>query len=202
MLGVLIVGVLTTASAGTTTNILDRFFQEFRTLRADFSQEVLDENLVPLEQSTGRLWISRPGKFRWDYHPPFALQIIADGARIWMYDVELEQVTVRNQDRALDRTPALLLAGQGDVRLDYTIKNLARQGSVDWISLQPKEGGGSFTEVQLGFQNGTLRLIQLLDNLDQITRIVLSHVEENPQIPASQFRFTVPAGVDLIEGGL
>ena len=71
-----------------------------------------------------------------------------------------------------------------------------------WISLQPKASDGSFAEVQLGFQNDTLRLIQLLDHLDQITRIVLSHVEENPQNPASQFRFTVPVGVDLIEGEL
>ena len=108
---------------------------------------------------------------------------------------------MRDQRRALERTPALLLAGQGDLRTDYVIEDLGQQGSVVWISLQPKVSG-SFAEVQLGFQNDTLRLIQLLDHLDQITRIVLSHVEENPQIPASQFRFTVPVGVDLIEGEL
>ena len=188
--------------AATATDNLNRFFQEFKTLRADFSQVVLDENLVPLEESAGRLWISRPGRFRWNYHPPFAQQIVADGDRIWIYDIELEQATVRDQRRALERTPALLLAGQGDLTADYVIEDLGQQGSVVWISLQPKASEGSFAEVQLGFQNDTLRLIQLLDHLDQITRIVLSHVEENPQIPASQFRFTVPVGVDLIEGEL
>ena len=187
--------------AATATDNLNRFFQELKTLRAEFSQVVLDENLVPLEESAGRLWISRHGRFRWNYYPPFAQQIVADGNRIWIYDIELEQVTVRDKRSILERTPAsLLAAGQGDLRTDYVIEDLGQQGSVVWVSLQPKASEGSFAEVQLGFQNDTLRLIQLLDHLDQITRIVLSHVEENPQIPASQFRFTVPIGVDLIEG--
>ena len=202
VIGVLLGGLSMSGLAATATDNLNRFFQELKTLRAEFSQVVLDENLVPLEESAGRLWISRPGRFRWNYHPPFAQQIVADGVRIWIYDIELEQATVRDQRRALERTPALLLAGQGDLRTDYVIEDLGQQGSVVWISLQPKASEGSFAEVQLGFQNDTLRLIQLLDHLDQITRIVLSHVEENPQIPASQFRFTVPVGVDLIEGEL
>ena len=185
--------------AATGTENLHRFFQEFKTLRADFSQVVLDENLVPLEESAGRLWIARPGRFRWDYHPPFAQQIVADGTRIWIYDIELEQVTVRDQRSMLEGTPALLLAGLEELETDYVIEDLGQQGSVVWVSLQPKIGNGGFAEVQLGFQNDTLRLIQLLDHLDQITRIVLSHVEENPRIPADQFHFTVPVGVDLIE---
>ena len=163
---------------------------------------VLDENLVPLEESAGRLWIARPGRFRWDYDPPFAQQIVADGVRIWIYDIELEQVTVRDQRSMLEGTPASLLAGRGDLGTDYVIQDLGQQGSVVWVSLQPKASNGGFAEVQLGFQNDTLRLIQLLDHLDQITRIVLSHVEENPQIPADQFHFTVPVGVDLIEAEL
>ena len=102
----------------------------------------------------------------------------------------------------LEGTPALLLAGLGDLGTDYVIEDLGQQGSVVWVSLQPKASNGGFAEVQLGFQNDTLRLIQLLDHLDQITRIVLSHVEENPQIPVNQFHFTVPIGVDLIENEL
>jgi outer membrane lipoprotein carrier protein len=202
VIGVLIGGLSMSGLAATATDNLNRFFQELKTMRAEFSQVVLDENLVPLEESTGRLWISRPGRFRWNYHPPFAQQIVADGVRIWIYDIELEQAIVRDQRSMLERTPASLLAGQGDLGTDYVIEDLGQQGSMAWISLQPKASEGSFAEVQLGFQNDTLRLIQLLDHLDQITRIVLSHVEENPQIPASQFRFTVPVGVDLIEGEL
>ena len=197
----LIGGSSTNTLAVTAIDNLDYFFQELKTLRADFSQVVLDENLMPLEESAGRLWISRPGRFRWDYHTPFAQQIVADGTRIWLYDIELEQVTVRDQHGTLERTPASLLAGQGDLRSDYVIEDLGQNGSVTWVSLRPKVSEGSFAEVQLGFQNDTLRLIQLLDHLDQITRIVLTHVEENPQIPVAQFRFTVPIGVDLIGEG-
>ena len=202
VIGGLIGGLSIAGLADTGTDNLNRFFQEFKTLRAEFSQVVLDENLVPLEESAGRLWISRPGRFRWNYHPPFAQQIVADGVRIWIYDIELEQVTVRDQRSMLEGTPASLLAGQGDLGTDYVIEDLGQQGSVVWVSLQPKASNGGFAEVQLGFQNDTLRLIQLLDHLDQITRIVLSHVEENPQIPADQFHFTVPVGVDLIEAEL
>jgi outer membrane lipoprotein carrier protein len=199
MAGVFIGALPISGFSATATDNLNRFFQECKTLRADFSQVIMDENLVPLEESAGRLWISRPGRFRWNYHPPFAQQIIADGLRIWIYDIELEQVTVRDQERMLEGTPALLLAGHGDLGTDYVIEDLGRQGSVAWVSLQPKVTDGGFSEVQLGFQNGTLRLIQLLDHLDQITRIVLSHVEENSNIPDGQFNFTVPVGVDLIE---
>jgi len=186
------------AIAASDEDRLERFFRDLTTLRADFSQVVLDENLTPLEESSGRLWISRPNRFRWDYHAPFPQQIIADGRQVWVYDVELEQVTVRNQETALDRTPAILLAGHGDLELDYDVKNLGLQGSVFWVVLHPKAAGGSFSEVQLGFQNYTLRQIQLLDNLSHITRIVLTHVEENPEISATRFSFTPPEGVDLI----
>jgi outer membrane lipoprotein carrier protein len=198
-IGALIGGVSIAGLAATATDNLNRFFEEFKTLQAEFSQVVLDENLVPLEESTGRLWISRPGRFRWNYHPPFAQQIVADGVRIWIYDIELEQVTVRDQRSMLEGTPALLLAGEGNLGTDYVIEDLGQQGPVAWVSLQPKMRNGGFAEVQLGFQNDTLRLIQLLDHLDQITRIVLSHVEENTHIPVNHFNFTVPVGVDLIE---
>ena len=120
-------------------------------MRAEFSQVVLDENLVPLEESTGRLWISRPGRFRWNYHPPFAQQIVADGVRIWIYDIALEQVTVRDQRSMLDGTPASAARGEGDLVTDYVVEDLGLQGSVVWVSLQPKMSDGSFSEVQLGF---------------------------------------------------
>jgi len=198
ILGIAISINIKSAVSASDENHLERFFEELKTLRADFSQVVLDENLTPLEESTGRLWISRPNRFRWHYHAPFPQEIIADGRQVWVYDVELEQVTVRNQETALDRTPAILLAGQGDLDLDYDVNDLGLQGSVFWVVLRPKAVGGSFSEVQLGFQNNTLRQIQLLDNLSHITRIVLTHVEENPEIAANRFSFTPPEGVDLI----
>ena len=181
---------------------LERFFSEFRTLRADFTQIVLDQNLVEIQESSGRLWISRPDKFRWDYNPPFEQEIVGNGSTIWIYDRELEQVTMRDQRDAFTRIPALLLAGDGDVGTDFLIRDLGVQGAVSWVSLEPKLDDGSFTEIQLGFEDDNLRLIQLLDQLDQVTRIILSHVEENPDISSEQFEFSIPPGVDVLEGGL
>ena len=177
---------------------LDRFFEKVNTFKASFIQVVLDENLLALEESNGLLWIARPGRFRWDYESVHAQTIVADGQVLWVYDVELEQVTRREQKSAIGQTPAVLLSGGQQYRKDYNVTILGSQGAVNWISLVPKSGDGSFAEIQLGFEGETLRLIQLLDELNQITRVTLADVVENGTIPDSVFHFVPPAGVDVI----
>ena len=177
---------------------LDRFFEKVTTFKASFTQVVLDENLLALEETSGLLWIARPGRFRWDYESGHRQSIVADGEVLWLYDVELEQVTRRAQESAIGQTPAVLLSGGQQYRKDYNVTILGRQGAVNWISLVPKFSDGSFAEIQLGFEGETLRLIQLLDELNQITRVTLANVVENEPIPDSVFRFIPPTGVDVI----
>jgi len=177
---------------------LDRFFEKVTTFKASFIQVVLDENLLALEETSGLLWIARPGRFRWDYESVHGQSIVADGEVLWLYDVELEQVTRRAQESAIGQTPAVLLSGGQQYRKDYNVTILGRQGAVNWISLVPKFSDGSFAEIQLGFEGETLRLIQLLDELNQITRVTLANVVENEPIPDSVFRFIPPTGVDVI----
>ena len=177
---------------------LDRFFEKVDTFKASFIQVVLDENLLALEESSGLLWIARPGRFRWDYESVHRQSIVADGEVLWLYDVELEQVTRRAQESAIGQTPAVLLSGGQQYRKDYNVTILGRQGAVYWISLVPKLSDGSFAEIQLGFEGETLRLIQLLDELNQITRVTLANVVENEPISDSVFRFIPPTGVDVI----
>ena len=177
---------------------LDRFFEKVTTFRASFIQVVLDENLLALEETSGLLWIARPGRFRWDYESVHRQSIVADGEVLWLYDVELEQVTRRAQESAIGQTPAVLLSGGQQYRKDYNVTILGRQGAVNWISLVPKFSDGSFAEIQLGFEGETLRLIQLLDELNQITRVTLANVVENEPISDSVFRFIPPTGVDVI----
>ena len=185
---------------GSSENLqLDRFFYDLKTFRADFTQVVLDQNLVPLKESSGRLWISRPNKFRWNYSFPFPQQIIADGEQVWIHDIDLEQVTVRKQKTALVGTPVILLAGTGNLEAEYSINNIGTQGSVFWVVLSPKNRDSNFSEIQLGFQENTLRQIQLLDKLEHITRIVLNHVEENVPIPSNIYKFEPPAGIDVVK---
>ena len=177
---------------------LDRFFEKVTTFKASFIQVVLDENLLALEESSGLLWIARPGRFRWDYESVHGQSIVADGEVLWLYDVELEQVTRRAQESAIGQTPAVLLSGGQQYRKDYNVTILGRQGAVNWISLVPKFSDGSFAEIQLGFEGETLRLIQLLDELNQITRVTLANVVENEPISDSVFQFVPPTGVDVI----
>ena len=177
---------------------LDRFFEKVTTFKASFIQVVLDENLLALEETSGLLWIARPGRFRWDYESVHRQSIVADGEVLWLYDVELEQVTRRAQESAIGQTPAVLLSGGQQYRKDYNVTILGRQGAVYWISLVPKLSDGSFAEIQLGFEGETLRLIQLLDELNQITRVTLANVVENEPISDSVFRFIPPTGVDVI----
>ena len=177
---------------------LDRFFEKVTTFKASFTQAVLDENLLALEETNGLLWIARPGRFRWDYESVHAQTIVADGQVLWVYDVELEQVTRRQQESAIGQTPAVLLSSGRQYRKDYNVTILGSQGAFFWISLVPLSSDGGFAEFQLGFEGETLRLIQLLDELNQITRVTLADVVENETIPDSVFHFVPPSGVDVI----
>ena len=111
---------------------MDRFFSEVYTLQARFTQVVFDENLIPLDESAGQLRISRPGRFRWDYDPPAEQVIVADGTRLWFYDLELEQITVRRMADALGESPAAVLSGSGNPKENYQATDLGVQGDIGW----------------------------------------------------------------------
>lgn len=175
------------------------FFNEINTFQARFGQVVLDENLKTLDNARGTVWIKRPGRFRWDYEPPDAQEIVGDGERVWLYDVELEQVTVREQAQALGRTPAILLAGVGDIETAYKVEDIGTQGRYDWVNLIPLDPDSGFIEVRIGFEDNRLRLMELLDTLDQRTRINFVDLKENTPMSDKLFEFTPPEGVDVIE---
>lgn len=179
---------------------LQRFFSEVATLESRFEQVVLDENLSAIDDGSGILRIKRPGKFRWDYAPPAAQVIVGDGERVWLHDVDLAQVTVRSQSRALGRSPAIWLAG-GDADLEdaYDIEDLGAQGRIDWLNLIPRDATSEFAAVRVGFEAQRLRIIELIDALDQRTRIRFFDLQENAPVADSWFQFTPPPGVDVID---
>jgi len=177
---------------------LNYFFREINTFEARFGQIVLDESLVEIDDGQGRLWIQRPGLFRWDYDEPDAQQIIGDGVNVWVYDVELEQVTVREQVATLGRSPAILLAGEGNLEDDYIVEDIGTQGRFDWVNLIPRSEDSGFSEVRIGFEDNRLRLLELLDTLGQRTRISFVDLKENIVVPPTTFEFVPPEGVDVI----
>lgn len=177
---------------------LQRFFSDVQSYTAKFSQVVLDESFNTLQESSGRLWIQRPDKFRWDYDIPFEQHIVGDGERIWVHDVELQQVTVRRLSGGLGATPALLLAGRGKLDENFSVNSLGSQGQLEWTQLIPKNKDGGYEEIRIGFENGRIRILEMIDGFGQTTRIALRDADENVEINAGKFVFEPPPGTDVV----
>jgi outer membrane lipoprotein carrier protein len=186
------------AAAPSGTALLYRFFRDVNSVSARFNQVVLDEGLNTIQESSGTLWIERPDRFRWDYDTPFKQQIVADGKNIWVYDKELQQVTVRPLRGGLGDTPALLLAGRGKLDDKFTVKSLGVQGKLTWAQLTPKTKDGGYENIRIGFEDGRLRTLEMVDGFGQTTRVTLHNAKENPKLAASTFTFTPPKGVDVV----
>ena len=187
------------ANASPGVESLNYFFNQINTFEARFRQKVLDESMVEIDDGQGRVWIQRPGLFRWDYEPPEAQEIVGDGENVWIYDIELEQITVRNQDQTLGKSPAILLAGTGELDENYKIEDIGTHGRYDWVNLMPKNEDSGFKEIRIGFEDRRLRLMELLDNLGQTTRILFVDLKENSLIPLTTFDFIPPQGMDIID---
>jgi len=190
------------AVAGTAEQRLERFFKQVTSMRADFTQSVVGEGKRAPEKSEGVLQMQRPGKFRWEYRVPYEQQIIADGKKLWIYDVEMEQVIVKPLDLALGDTPAVLLSGGADIadKFDITEITVEKQNdaSLFWMQLVPKKQEANFEKLLLAFTGDNLKIMELKDAFGQVTRLTFSNLEQNPSIDASVFTFIPPAGVDVI----
>ncbi|MCR4345809.1 MAG: outer membrane lipoprotein chaperone LolA [Sulfuricaulis sp.] len=180
------------------TDSLRRFFNEVNSFSARFSQVVLDERHSPIQESSGTLWIERPNKFRWDYDKPYKQQIVADGKRLWVYDVGLQQVTVRALSNGLGDTPAMLLAGKGRLDDNFKIKALSTQNDLEWVQLTPKHKDSGYEDIRIGFALGKLRALEMVDGFGHVTRVTLESPRENIRIESTRFSFTPPEGVDVV----
>jgi chaperone LolA len=190
--------VLPPAHAGEAADRAQRYLDELTSLSADFSQTLLDPSGKVMQVSQGTLQLKRPGRFRWDYAPPHEQLVIADGKRLWLYDPELEQVTVKTLDATLGSTPAMLLSGTGKLRDAYDVAREYEQDGMSWVELTPRQTEGDFARVRLAFSGNDLQRMELTDTLDQTTRIELSNVERNPAIADDLFSFTPPPGTDIV----
>lgn len=186
------------AQADTAKQRLHAFFTEVRTLRADFNQEVLDPNHKQVQSAQGTLYLLRPGKFRWDYTTPFKQLLVGDGEKVWFYDTELEQVTVKNQTTTLGGSPALLLSGGKPLEESFTIVERGKKNNLDWLELSPKAKDTEFSSVRLGFGVRDLEAMELTDGFGQTTHLHFTHVQHNPSLDVGLFKFVPPEGVDVI----
>ncbi|MDT8384586.1 MAG: outer membrane lipoprotein chaperone LolA [Gammaproteobacteria bacterium] len=185
--------------AASVTERLQAFFAEQGSMRADFVQTVQAAAFAQPEQSSGTLLLQRPNRFRWDYIQPYQQQIVADGQRLWIYDVDLEQVIVKPMDAALGDTPALLLSGTGDVSERFEVSAITdREDALQWVRLIPKQADTGFKEIRLGFGPQHLLSMELVDGFGQQTRLVFTNVQTGVSLPEERFRFVPPKGVDVV----
>jgi len=195
----LLLAVLLPGIAGASSvEVLKNLLEQTTTARARFAQMVLDRNMKMLQQATGTMQFSRPGKFRWEYDKPIEQTIVSDGSRVWLYDRDLNQVTVRRLDRALGSSPAALLAGSNEIEKSYTLASMGSQEGLDWLEAVPKAQDTAFEKIRLGFGKSGLEVMELRDQFGQITVIKFSAIERNARIPQEAFRFTPPKGADVI----
>ncbi|MFP4161444.1 MAG: outer membrane lipoprotein chaperone LolA [Ectothiorhodospira sp.] len=198
LLPVLLSLVVTPALADEGRERLEAFLQGMETFQADFQQEVTDDTGEVMQESAGRVYLKRPGRFRWDYETPYRQQIIADGESLWTYDEDLAQATVQPMGEALGRTPTLLLTGAGDLDEAFRLEEADSEGGLAWVKLVPREGGTDFERLRLGLDGQGLREMVLEDQFGQRTRIRFSGREMNPGIPERRFRFEPPEDVDVM----
>ena len=177
---------------------LHEFLKSTRTLKADFSQAVIGRGGRKPQQSSGVVAISRPGKLRWEIQKPYPQLIVGDGEKIWIHDPELQQVTVRKAGQAIGGSPAALLSGNNDLEKNFTLKDAGESEGLVWVEAVPKVGDSGFESVRLGFAGNDLKAMELHDSFGQTTLIRFTKLERNPALPATLFKFTPPAGVDIV----
>lgn len=177
---------------------LRAFLAETVTFGARFSQVLLEADSPRAQVSEGSFYLHRPQRFRWDYTSPVPQLVVADGEHLWLYDPDLEQVTVRRLDEGLADTPAMLLSGDGLLEDSFRLGAAYHEEGIDWVELAPLSEAADFAGVRVGFEQGQLASMELMDALGQTTIIRFSDVRVNPPLDADLFRFSPPDGADVI----
>ena len=174
------------------------FINETLTARGEFEQKIFDRNRKLLQESRGTLAFSRPGKFRWNYVKPYGQLIVGDGSKVWIYDEDLKQVTVKKLDQALGSTPAALLAGNNEAMRAFSLLDRGAKDGLEWLEALPRDKESSFERIRMGFSSSGLKVMELVDSLGQTTVLRFAALERNPRLDPGLFRFSPPKGADVI----
>ncbi|MCB1960589.1 MAG: outer membrane lipoprotein chaperone LolA [Rhodocyclaceae bacterium] len=189
-------GVLAASADGVTQ--LKRFVADTARAEGRFVQSVYRQNGGRADESEGEFAFERPGKFRWHYVKPYPQVLVGDGTRLWAYDPELAQVTVKTVGDALGATPAAILAGDGELDARFTLEDGGDANGLRWAIATPKAADSSFARMKLGFRDGALVGMEIRDNFGHTTILRFTRLTANAPIDPATFRFTPPAGVDVI----
>jgi outer membrane lipoprotein carrier protein len=166
---------------------------------ARFEQQVFDRGGKTVERAEGTFAFARPGKFRWTYDKPHKQVLVGDGAKLWIHDPDLNQVTVKRMEGAISSTPAALLAGKDDITALFTLRDAGSADGLAWVEALPKAQDTGFERVRLGLRGKSLAAMELHDQLGGRTLVRFVDLKPNAAVAAEAFRFTPPKGADVVE---
>ncbi len=187
-----------TAHAAATDN-LKNFIAATHSAQADFTQTVLDKSGKRLQSASGTMQFMRPGKFRWAYQKPYEQLIVGDGAKFWLYDIDLNQVTVKKLDAALGSSPAALLSGSNEIERGFVLEDIGERDGLDWLQATPRAQDTSFEKILMAFNaQSDLLIMELYDAFGHKTVLKFSNMKRNPQLSPTLFKFVPPKGADVL----
>ena len=194
-----VLGVFQDSAAGENTDPLAFFLDQLDSFQADFKQTLSNEQGEVLETSTGKVYMQNPGRYRWEYEVPYEQLLITDSNTLWIYDKDLEQVTIKDVSQAIDNTPAAIISGKQNIHENFVVVNMGMIEGFDWIELTPRDIDNQYRSVRIGFDKNNLGMMILNDNLGQITRIDFLNPVRNQRLGGPLFTFEMPQGVDVID---
>jgi outer membrane lipoprotein carrier protein len=175
------------------------FNAQAKSATARFEQQVFDQRGKVRERSSGTFAFARPGKFRWAYDKPVRQLLVGDGAKLWIHDADLNQVTVKRLDQAVSSTPAALLSGAEDITRVFTLRDAGEGDGLGWVEALPRQKDTGFESVRIGMKGRVLAAMELADSLGGRTRLVFSDLKPNIVLPPGTFTFVPPKGTDVMD---
>jgi outer membrane lipoprotein carrier protein len=199
-------GAAVASSAAQAAGALEQFksfVATSKSARGEFVQRVArmegGASLKVSKESSGSFQFSRPGRFIWIYKKPYEQVLQADGEKLYIYDRDLNQVTVRKLGNALGSSPAAILFGSNDVEKDFTLKEVGPKDGLDWLQATPKSKDTTFEKIGIAMKDGVPAAMELRDSFGQLTMLTFTRFEKNPELPDTQYRFVPPKGADVLE---
>ena len=184
--------------AGQGVTSLDTFLANTQTIDARFQQKLLDNKGILLQQSAGQFTLKRPGKFIWNYRLPYPQIIVSNSKKIWVFDSELEQVSIKQYSEMLSGAPVALLDQRKKLEDDFVVTDAGIVQGQNWVKLKPRSADSEFLEIHVGLANGNLKSMRLMDSFGQTTSIEFEQMQTNVPLEDTLFEFKPPAGVDVI----
>ena len=181
------------------TDRLKSFIAATHSAQANFTQEVQDKNGKRIQSASGTMQFIRPGKFRWEYRKPYEQLIVGDGKQFWMYDADLNQVTVKKLDAALGSSPAALLSGSNEIESGFVLSDIEDRDGLEWLQAKPRSTENTFEKILMAFNDKSeLMVMELHDAFGHHTVLRFSELKNNPALAAQLFKFVPPKGADVL----